>query len=337
MLGNLIRIKVNTFQSGDNMNILITGGAGFIGSFLAEYLLKQGHSVTIIDNLSTGRLANIKELYNNDKLEVYIDTIFNWGLMNELVKKCDHIYHLAAAVGVQFIIDNPVQTIETNVSGTELMIKFANKCKKKIFIASTSEVYGKANSLPFKEDTDRVYGSTGIRRWSYAESKAIDEFFALAYWHEKKLPVVIGRLFNTIGPRQTGQYGMVVPRFVQQALLHHPITVYGDGKQSRCFCYVDDVVKAMVKLMNEEKCVGQVYNIGSDEEITILDLANKVKKLTNSDSPIKIIPYDEAYEEGFEDMQKRIPDLSKIKHDISYEPKVPLDDILVEIIEYYKK
>lgn len=319
------------------MNILITGGAGFIGSYLAEYLLKQGDSVTIIDNLSTGRLANIKEIYNQDKMEIHIDTIFNHELMDKLVKKCDHIYHLAAAVGVQFIIDNPVQTIETNVSGMKIVIQLANKYKKKLFIASTSEVYGKANSLPFKEDADRVYGSTGIRRWSYAESKAIDEFFALAYWHEKKLPVVIGRLFNTIGPRQTGQYGMVVPRFVQQALLHHPITVYGDGKQSRCFCYVGDVIKAMVKLMNEEKCIGQIYNIGSDKEITILDLAHKIKKLTNSNSQVKIIPYDEAYEEGFEDMRKRVPDLSKIKHDIGYEPKIELDEILLEIIEYYKK
>ncbi|MEA3475254.1 MAG: GDP-mannose 4,6-dehydratase [Candidatus Cloacimonadota bacterium] len=319
------------------MKILITGGSGFIGSYLAEYLLKNGHQVIIVDNLSTGRLANIRQIYRNENLEIHIDTIFNKKLMNSLVKNCEQIYHLAAAVGVRFIVDNPVQTIETNVAGTEIMIQLANQYKKKIFIASTSEIYGKANSLPFKEGTDRIYGSTNIRRWSYAESKAIDEFLALAYWHEKKLPVVIGRLFNTIGPRQTGQYGMVVPRFVQQALLGHPITVYGDGKQSRCFTYVGDIVNALVKLMNEEKCVGEVYNIGSDKEITIMDLAKKVKKLTNSLSKIKFIPYNEAYEEGFEDMRRRVPDISKAKKDIGFEPKVPLDDILKEIIEYYKK
>jgi UDP-glucose 4-epimerase len=318
------------------MKTLITGGAGFIGSYLAEYLLKKGHKVAIVDNLSTGRLSNVRHIYRNENLEVHIDTIFNKKLMRDLVKNCEQIYHLAAAVGVRFIVDNPVQTIETNVAGTETMIQLANQYKKKIFIASTSEVYGKANSLPFKEGTDRVYGSTNIRRWSYAESKAIDEFLALAYWHEKKLPVVIARLFNTIGPRQTGQYGMVVPRFVQQALLGHPITVYGDGKQSRCFSYVGDVIEAIVKLMIEEKCVGQIYNIGSDKEITIMDLAKKIKKLTNSSSTIKLIPYNEAYEEGFEDMKRRVPDLSKAKKDIGFEPKVLLDDILKEIIDYYK-
>ncbi|MCK4358646.1 MAG: GDP-mannose 4,6-dehydratase [Candidatus Cloacimonetes bacterium] len=319
------------------MRILITGGAGFIGSFLAEYLLKKGHQVIALDNLSTGRLSNIRNIYKSKNLEVHVDTIFNRELIDHLVKDCDQVYHLAAAVGVRFIVDNPVLTIETNVAGTEIMIKFANKYKKKIFIASTSELYGKSNSLPFKEGIDRIYGSTNIRRWSYAESKAVDEFLALAYWHEKKLPVVIGRLFNTIGPRQTGQYGMVVPRFVQQALLDHPITVYGDGKQSRCFAYVGDVVDALVKLMEDDKSVGQIYNIGSDKEITIFDLAKKVKKLTNSSSTIKLIPYNEAYEEGFEDMNRRVPDISKIKKAIGFEPKVPLDEILKEIIEYYKK
>ena len=319
------------------MKILITGGAGFIGSYLAEYLLDKGHFVIIIDNLSTGRLSNIRQIYRDDNLEVHIDTIFNKRLMKDLVKNCEQIYHLAAAVGVRFIVDNPVQTLETNIYGTEIIVQLANKYKKKIFIASTSELYGKSESLPFTEDSDRIYGSTNIRRWSYAESKAIDEFLALAYWHERKLPVVIGRLFNTIGPRQTGQYGMVVPRFVQQALLNHPITVYGDGKQSRCFAHVGDVVDGMVKLMNEEKCVGQIYNIGSDREITIFDLAKKVKKLTKSSSRIKLIPYIEAYEEGFEDMERRVPDLSKAKQDVGYKIKVPLDDMLKEIIEYYKK
>lgn len=319
------------------MRILITGGAGFIGSYLAEYLLKKGHQVIVLDNLSTGRLSNIRNIYKSKNLEVHVDTIFNKELIDDLVKNCDQVYHLAAAVGVRFIVDNPVLTIETNVAGTEIMIKFANKYKKKIFIASTSELYGKSNSLPFKEGIDRIYGSTNIRRWSYAESKAVDEFLALAYWHEKKLPIVIGRLFNTIGPRQTGQYGMVVPRFVQQALLDHPITVYGDGKQSRCFAYVGDVVDALVKLMEDDKCVGQIYNIGSDKEITILDLAKKVKKITKSLSRIKLIPYNEAYEEGFEDMNRRVPDISKIKKVIGFEPKVPLDEILKEIIEYYKR
>ena len=319
------------------MKILITGGAGFIGSYLAEYLLDKGHQVVVLDNLSTGSLSNIKKIYKNKNLKVHVDTIFNRELINDLVKDSDQIYHLAAAVGVRFIVDNPVLTIETNVGGTEIMIRFANKHKKKIFIASTSELYGKSNSSPFKEGIDRIYGPTNIRRWCYAGSKAIDEFLALAYWHEKKLPVVIGRLFNTIGSRQTGQYGMVVPRFVQQALLDHPITVYGDGKQSRCFAYVKDIVDALVKLMENDKCIGEVYNIGTDQEISILNLAKKIKKLTNSSSPIKLIPYNEAYEEGFEDMMRRIPDLSKIKKTIGYEPKVPLDEILKEIIEYYKR
>ncbi len=319
------------------MNILITGGSGFIGSYLAEHLLKNGDSVVILDNLSTGRLANIKNIYRHKNLEVHIDTIFNRELVDELVKNCDQVYHLAAAVGVRFIVDNPVQTIETNVGGSEILLKAANKYKKKIFIASTSEVYGKSDELPFKEDAMRIYGPTTIRRWSYAESKAIDEFLALAYLHEKKLPVVIARLFNTVGPRQTGQYGMVVPRFVQQALLDHPLTVYGDGKQTRCFGYVGDIVEAIVKLMDNDKCIGQIYNIGTNEEISIYNLAEKVKELTKSSSQIKLVPYDEAYEEGFEDMKRRIPDISKAGRDINYKAKVSLTRILQEIIEYYKK
>ncbi|MEA2103233.1 MAG: GDP-mannose 4,6-dehydratase [Candidatus Cloacimonadota bacterium] len=319
------------------MKILITGGAGFIGSYLAEKLLDQGHYVIIIDNLSTGKLSNIRHIYKNANLEVHIDTIFNQKLIQDCVKKCDQIYHLAAAVGVMFIVDNPVETIETNVSGSEVMIKLANKYKKKIFIASTSEVYGKVDELPFKEDSNRVYGPTTIRRWSYAESKAIDEFLALAYWHEKKLPVVIGRLFNTVGPRQSGQYGMVVPRFVQQALLDHPITVYGDGEQTRCFTYVEDIVGAIINLMTEEKCVGQIFNIGTNQEISIMELAKKVKKLTNSSSVIKKISYAEAYEEGFEDMRKRAPDISKLKKYVGFKPKVELDEILKKVIEFHKK
>jgi len=318
------------------MNILITGGAGFIGSYLAQRLLNQGHKVILVDNLSTGRLNNIRHIYDNPNLQVHIDTIFNEKLIEEIIKNTDQIYHLAAAVGVKFIVDNPVETIETNVAGSEIVIRLANKYKKKTFIASTSEVYGKTDSLPFKEGIDRVYGATTIRRWSYAESKAIDEFLALAYWHEKKLPVVIGRLFNTVGPRQTGQYGMVIPRFVQQALLEHPLTVYGDGKQSRCFAYVEDVVDAMIKLMENDKCLGEVFNIGSKDETQILDLAKKVKKMTNSNSKIKMIPYDEAYEEGFEDMRRRVPDISKIQNYIDYQPKVNLDQILEKVIDYHK-
>lgn len=319
------------------MKILITGGAGFIGSYLAEKLLAQGHYVIIVDNLSTGKLSNIRHIYKNANLEVHIDTIFNRKLIEDAVKKCDQIYHLAAAVGVMFIVDNPVETIETNVAGSELLVRLANKYKKKIFVASTSEVYGKIDELPFKEDSNRVYGPTTIRRWSYAESKAIDEFLALAYWHEKKLPVVIGRLFNTVGPRQSGQYGMVVPRFVQQALLDHPLTVYGDGEQTRCFTYVEDIVKAMIKLMAEKKCVGQIFNIGSNQEISIMSLAKKVKELTGSNSPIKKISYKDAYEEGFEDMRKRIPDISKINKFIGFKPKIGLDEILKKVIEFHKK
>ena len=318
------------------MNILITGGAGFIGSYLSQKLLKQGHKVIIVDNLSTGRLNNIRHIYEDPNLQVHIDTIFNEKLIEKIIEKSDQIYHLAAAVGVKFIVDNPVETIETNVAGSEIVIRLANKYKKKIFIASTSEVYGKTDSLPFKEGIDRVYGATSIRRWSYAESKAIDEFLALAYWHEKKLPVVIGRLFNTVGPRQTGQYGMVIPRFVQQALLGHPITVYGDGTQSRCFTYVEDVIGAITKLMQKEECLGEIFNIGSTNEIQIIELANKVKKMTNSSSKIKKIPYDEAYEEGFEDMKRRVPDIGKLKKYIDYKPKVKLDQILNKVIDYHK-
>ncbi len=318
------------------MNILITGGAGFIGSYLAQELLERGNRVTIIDNLSTGRLNNINHIYKNKNLNVYIDTIFNEELIEDVIKKSDQIYHLAAAVGVQFIVDNPVETIETNVAGSEIVIRLANKYKKKIFIASTSEVYGKSDSLPFKEGKDRVYGSTSVRRWSYAESKAIDEFLALAYWHEKKLPVVIGRLFNTVGPRQTGQYGMVIPRFVRQALLGHPITVFGDGTQSRCFTYVEDVVGAIIKLMDTKKCLGEIFNIGSTAETKIIELAQKIKKMTNSSSKIKKISYDEAYEEGFEDMKRRVPDISKLKKFIDYSPKVKLEQTLNKVIDYHK-
>ncbi|MCK4688045.1 MAG: GDP-mannose 4,6-dehydratase [Candidatus Lokiarchaeota archaeon] len=319
------------------MKILVTGGAGFIGSHLAEALLSKGHKVIIIDNLSTGRLENIDKIKTNENVEIYIDTIFNKKLLSELAQKSEQIYHLAAAVGVRLIVDKPVETIETNILGTDIVIKFANKFNKKIFIASTSEVYGKNDSMPFKEELNRVYGPTNIRRWAYAESKAIDEFLALAYYHEKKLPVVIGRLFNTVGPRQTGQYGMVIPRFMQQALLNHPLTVYGDGQQSRCFTHVQDAIKAMISLMEKGDCIGEVYNIGSDDEIRILDLAKKIINITNSKSKIKLISYKEAYGEGFEDMKRRIPDLTKISKSINYSQKYNLNNILQEMQEYYKR
>jgi UDP-glucose 4-epimerase len=318
------------------MKSLITGGAGFIGSHLAEKLLDLGEEVYVIDNLSTGSIDNIEHLKSNKNFHYVIDTIMNQYLLAELIDKCDIIYHLAAAVGVKLIVESPVNTIETNIYGTELVLTTANKKKKKVLIASSSEIYGKGTSIPFKEDDDMVLGATSMGRWSYACSKAIDEFLAIAYWREKKLPIVIARYFNTVGPRQTGRYGMVIPRFVRQALLNQPLTVYGDGKQSRCFTYVSDVVDATVKIAHSEKAVGEVYNIGSKEEVAIDDLARKVKTLTKSRSKIEHIPYEKAYTEGFEDMRRRVPDLSKIEDLIAYEPKINLDEILIKVIKHFQ-
>lgn len=315
--------------------VLITGGAGFIGSHLSEELLKRGEEVFVIDDLSTGSIENIEHLKSNPKFHYTIDTIKNEPLLAELVDRCDVVYHLAAAVGVKLIIESPVNTIETNIYGTELVLKCANKKKKKVMVASTSEVYGKNNNVPFKEDYDVVLGSTKNGRWSYACSKAIDEFLALAYWREKKLPVVVVRFFNTVGPRQTGRYGMVIPNFVKQALLGHPITVYGDGKQSRSFTYVGDVVKGITDLMNNPKAVGEVFNIGHGKEITISELAGLVKNITNSKSEIVYIPYDKAYEEGFEDMQRRSPDISRINKLIGYKPTMDIKEILEKVVEYF--
>src|SRR3972149_1180034 len=315
--------------------VLITGGAGFIGSHLSEELLNRGEEVFVIDDLSTGSIENIEHLKSNPKFHYTIDTIKNEPLLAELVDRCDIVYHLAAAVGVKLIIESPVNTIETNIYGTELVLKCANKKKKKVMLASTSEVYGKNNNVPFKEEHDVVLGSTKNGRWSYACSKAIDEFLALAYWREKKLPVVVVRFFNTVGPRQTGRYGMVIPNFVKQALLGHPITVYGDGKQSRSFTYVGDVVKGITELMNNPKAVGEVFNIGHGKEITIYELAGLVKKITNSKSEIVYIPYDKAYEEGFEDMQRRSPDISKINKLIGYKPTMDIKEILEKVVEYF--
>jgi UDP-glucose 4-epimerase len=319
------------------MKSLITGGAGFIGSHLAERLLEKGDEVHVIDNFSTGRLDNIQHLLSESKFHLTVGTILNEKTVEPLVQACDRIYHLAAAVGVRLIIERPVDTIETNILGTEIVLRLANKYKRKVLITSTSEVYGKGNHVPFKEGDDRTYGATIKSRWSYATSKAVDEFLALAYFHEKKLPVVIVRLFNTIGPRQTGSYGMVVPSFVQQALLGHPITVYGDGEQTRSFTYVDDVVYALLQLMEHPQATGEVFNVGNSEEISINDLASLVKKMVGSESQIVHISYDEAFEKGFEDMQRRVPDITKIKKLIGFKPTVSLEESIRRIIEYYRK
>jgi len=316
---------------------LITGGAGFIGSHLSEALVAQGHEVLILDNLSTGSIENIAHLKGRPGFEYFIDTVDNEPLLAELIDRADVVFHLAAAVGVKLIVEQPVHTIETNVHGTEVVLKHANKKKKLVVIASTSEVYGKSNDVPFREDADLVMGPTPKHRWAYACSKAIDEFLALAYWKERKLPVIIVRFFNTVGPRQTGQYGMVIPNFVRQALAGEPITVFGDGKQSRAFTHVSDVVGALVRLVNEPAAIGQVVNIGNTVEISIEGLAERVRKLSGSTSIIKYIPYEEAYESGFEDMPRRVPDLTRIEGLIGYKPKHGLDDILAQVIDYFRK
>lgn len=316
---------------------LITGGAGFVGSHLAEELLKRDYSVLAVDNLSTGSLQNIAHLRDSPEFQFIIGNIMDESLMDDLISRSDKVFHLAAAVGVRLIIERPVETIETNIMGTEIIYKYANMHKKKVVVASTSEVYGKNNEIPFKETDDSVYGPTVKSRWSYACSKAIDEFLALAYFHEKKLPVVIVRLFNTIGPRQTGRYGMVVPNFVQQALLGHPLTVFGDGQQTRCFANVRDVVWAVSELAERAEAEGKVFNIGTEELISIKDLAYLIKRKCGSDSEIQFIPYDKAFEEGFEDMSQRKPDISRVKEIIGFKPKMNLEQTISEIIEYFKK
>jgi len=321
------------------MKILITGGAGFIGSHLAEELLARKNKVTVIDNLSTGSIDNVRRIKNDRRFKCYIDTIMNVRLMKKLTKGCDVIYHLAAAVGVKYIIDNPLESLKTNVEGAEIVLECANRAgKKKTLIASTSEIYGKNMDglRMFKETDDRVLGTTTIPRWSYSCAKALDEFLAFAYYREKKLPVIIARLFNTCGPRQTGRYGMVLPRFVKQALAGRPITVYGDGTQTRCFTYVSDVVKALISLTESGKAVGEVFNIGNPRSISINELAKKVKAATGSRSRIKHISYEKAYEKGFEDMKHRQPDITKIKKLIKFDPKIGMDEIILRTVKYFK-
>ncbi len=319
------------------MRVLITGGAGFIGSHLAERFINDGHTVQVLDNLSTGSIENIAHLKDRQGFTCNINSVANEPLLAEMISCADVVFHLAAAVGVKLIIEQPVHTIETNVHETEVVLKHASKNKRLVFIASTSEVYGKSTEVPFHEDSDVVLGPTIKHRWAYACSKLIDEFLALAYWKEKKLPVIIGRFFNTVGPRQTDQYGMVLPTFVKQALSNQPISVFGDGSQSRSFTYVADVVEALVKLVGEPQAIGQVFNIGSTQEVTIARLAERVQKLAGSNSPIHYIPYDQAYEIGFEDMPRRVADITKIRELVGFEPQVNLDEIINKVIDHFRR
>jgi len=316
---------------------LITGGAGFIGSHLSEALLEGGHTVTIIDNLSTGSFDNIQHLTDHPNFRFAIDTITNETVLDRLASECEVIFHLAAAVGVKLIVENPVHTIETNITGTEAVLKAAQRYRAQVLIASTSEVYGKGNRVPFSEDDDVLLGPTIHNRWAYAASKMVDEFLAFAYHQEKGVPVVVFRLFNTIGPRQTGSYGMVVPRLIRQALRDEPITVYGDGQQQRSFTWVGDAVNAIIRLAESPEATGQVFNIGHQKEISINELAALIKELTGSNSEISLIPYEEAYAEGFEDMRRRLPDISKISQVLGYQPSLDLPEILERIISYHKE
>lgn len=321
------------------MKVLITGGAGFIGSHLSERHLNMGDEVAIIDNLSTGSIENIQHLEEHPQCTVVIDDILNTDLLRDLVDQCDIVYHLAAAVGVNFIIENPLSSLISNIRGTEIILELANEKKKKVILASTSEIYGKKNGhVPFAENSDRMLGPTTVIRWNYSTSKAVDELFALAYWREKRLPCVIVRPFNVIGPRQSGHYGMVVPRFVKQALLGHPITVYGDGEQRRCWTYIDDALDGLVALANSDEAVGEIFNLGSHFETSIRDLAFRVKELTSSDSEIEFVPYDQAWPKGtYEDLMYRAPDLTKIRNRVGYDPSVNLESALLNIIKYYKR
>jgi UDP-glucose 4-epimerase len=313
---------------------LITGGAGFIGSHLAERLLERGDHVLLMDNLSTGSMENIRHLKKYDRMHYFLEPLENRQLLAELVDEADVIFHLAAAVGVKLIVESPVRTIETNVNGTQMVLEAASRKRKLVFAASTSEVYGKNTNVPFHEDADLVLGPTTKGRWSYAASKALDEFLALSYWKEKRQPVIVARLFNTVGPRQTGRYGMVLPNFVRQATEGTPISVYGSGKQSRCFCDVNDAVEAMLRLAATDEAIGEVVNVGNDYEITIEDLARLVKERTGSSSSIEYIPYDQAYEPGFEDMFRRVPCVDKLQALTGFRPETPLPEIVDRVAAY---
>lgn len=319
------------------MKVLVTGGAGFIGSHLCDRLIERGDEVVALDNLSTGRMENIEHLKKNKRFKFVFGSVLSKETVRRWVRWADQIYHMAAAVGVKFIIDHPLDSIMVNVRGAEHVLEAANFGKKRTLVASTSEIYGKSNKIPFSEEDDRTLGSTHIHRWSYSTTKALDEFLAYAYWREKRLPVVVARLFNTCGPRQTGDYGMVLPRFVKAALLEHPITIYGDGGQTRCFTYVDDAVEAMMKLMASSKTPGQVFNVGHHQRVSIKMLARKIVAATKSRSEIIHIPYDKAYEKGFEDMRHRVPDLAKIHRTIGWKPKISLDEIIRKVIEYHEQ
>jgi UDP-glucose 4-epimerase len=316
------------------MKALITGGAGFIGAHLAEALLARGDKVAVLDNLSTGSMQNIRDLKKQRSFEYVVDDVLNQRLLAEMVDEADVVYHLAAAVGVKLVVESPVRTIEMNLEGTQVVLEAAAKKRKKVLLTSTSEVYGKSTKIPFNEEDDLLIGPSDKGRWSYACSKLMDEFLAIAFWKERKLPVVVVRLFNTVGPRQTGRYGMVIPNFVRQALTNKPITIYGNGKQRRAFGYVGDVVGALMALMDSEKTHGEVFNVGNEIEISIKDLAKLIKKMTCSRSELVYVPYDKAYEAGFEDMQRRVPDLTKIKKCIGYRPRTQLAEILQRVIEF---
>jgi len=316
---------------------LVTGGAGFIGSHLAKALLDRGHSVTVLDDLSTGSRGNIEHLESIPAFRFVLGTIMDSNTVNELTSRCDLVFHFAAAVGVKYIIDNPLASLRTNTKGTENVFEAANKYKRKVVIASTSEIYGKNEKESLSEEDDRILGSTTISRWGYSCSKAFDEFLAFAYWREKKLPVVILRFFNTCGPRQTGEYGMVVPRFVKAALLGHPLQVFGDGKQVRCFSCVDDVVEGIVALSEHPEAEGEVFNLGSTEAVTIEELARKVVEMTGSSSTINLVPYEQAYEKGFEDLRRRVPDISKAQRLVGFQPKTSLDELLRQVVKYFQE
>ncbi|HEY0658025.1 MAG TPA: GDP-mannose 4,6-dehydratase [Pyrinomonadaceae bacterium] len=319
------------------MKILITGGAGFVGSHLADKLIGAGHEITVIDDLSTGRYSNVEHLEGEKNFRLIIDTVLNEKLMEELIRETDRVFHMASAVGVRLIMEHPVKTIETIFRGTDVVLGFCSRYRKRVLVPSTSEVYGKGASIPFREDDDLLTGSTDKHRWAYACAKTLDEFLALAHWKETRLPVVVVRLFNTVGPRQTGQYGMVVPNFVKSAIQNEPLIVHGDGTQSRCFGHVSDIVEGLTKAMESPECFGQVLNLGNDEEVTIKGLAEKAIEMTGSTSKIRYIPYTEAYGEGFEDMQRRVPSLEKAQRLIGYQPTRKLEDIINDVADQFRE